>query len=142
MGVAPAWALRQASRNKTGEPQHEAGIQGQRQQELWVAPPQLPLLSSDHGFESDRSTASSSSSVSSMSGRWGGLRYPHHGRYPCWEPGGHMKINLPVFKDEDTKDAVTYQSWHCDLMCIVALHVEVVPFSPMPSIHYKVTQGS
>ena len=22
-----------------------------------------------------------------------------------------MKINLPVFKDEDTKDAVTYQSW-------------------------------
>ena len=26
-----------------------------------------------------------------------------------------MKINLPVFKDKDTKDAVTYQSWHCDL---------------------------
>ena len=26
-----------------------------------------------------------------------------------------MKINLPVFKDEDTKDAITYQSWHCDL---------------------------
>ena len=27
-----------------------------------------------------------------------------------------MKINLPVFKDEDTNDAVTYQSWHCYLM--------------------------
>ena len=27
-----------------------------------------------------------------------------------------MKINLPVFKDEDTKDAVTYQSWRWDLM--------------------------
>ena len=27
-----------------------------------------------------------------------------------------MKINLPVFKDEDTKDAVTYQSWCWDLM--------------------------
>ena len=27
-----------------------------------------------------------------------------------------MKINLPVFKDEDAKDAVTYQSWRLDLM--------------------------
>ena len=26
-----------------------------------------------------------------------------------------MKINLSVFKDEDTKDAVTYQSWRWDL---------------------------
>ena len=26
-----------------------------------------------------------------------------------------MKINLPVFKDEDTKDVVTYQSWRWDL---------------------------
>ena len=26
-----------------------------------------------------------------------------------------MKINLPVFKDDDAKDAVTYQSWHWDL---------------------------
>ena len=27
----------------------------------------------------------------------------------------HMKINLPIFKDKDTKDAVTYQSWRWDL---------------------------
>ena len=27
-----------------------------------------------------------------------------------------MKVNLPVFKDEDAKDAVTYQSWRWDLM--------------------------
>ena len=27
-----------------------------------------------------------------------------------------MKINLPIFKDEDTKDAVTYQSLRWDLM--------------------------
>ena len=27
-----------------------------------------------------------------------------------------MEINLPVFKDEDTKDVITYQSWHWDLM--------------------------
>ena len=26
-----------------------------------------------------------------------------------------MKINLPVFKDEDAKDAITYQSWRRDL---------------------------
>ena len=42
------------------------------------------------------------------------------------EPEGHMKINLPVFKDEDKKDAVTYQSWHWDLMvycCTGRLHL-------------------
>ena len=27
----------------------------------------------------------------------------------------HMKINLPIFKEEDAKDAVTYQSWRWDL---------------------------
>ena len=27
-----------------------------------------------------------------------------------------MKINLPVFKDKDAKDTVTYQSWRWDLM--------------------------
>ena len=27
-----------------------------------------------------------------------------------------MKINLPFFKDQDAKDAVTYQSWRWDLM--------------------------
>ena len=26
-----------------------------------------------------------------------------------------MKINLPVFKNEDAKDTVTYQSWRWDL---------------------------
>ena len=27
-----------------------------------------------------------------------------------------MKINLTIFKDENAKDAVTYQSWRWDLM--------------------------
>ena len=27
-----------------------------------------------------------------------------------------MKINVPIFKDEDVKEAVTYQSWRWDLM--------------------------
>ena len=26
-----------------------------------------------------------------------------------------MKFNLPIFKDKDTKDAITYQSWKWDL---------------------------
>ena len=84
---------------------------GQRQQGLWVAPPWLPSLSSDHGCKSDRSTLSTLSSVSSMSERLGGSRHLHCGWHPHRELGGHMKINLPVFKDEDTKDAVMYQSW-------------------------------
>ena len=31
-----------------------------------------------------------------------------------WEET-RMKINLPIFKDEDAKDAVTYQTWRWDL---------------------------
>ena len=81
-----------------------------------MAPPQSPLLSSDHGFESDRSSASTSSSVASVSEGSGGSRHPHHGHQPQRETGGHMKINLPVFKDKDTKDAITYQSWCWDII--------------------------
>ena len=95
-GWAPQWGL----------------DQGQRQWELWVVPPQSPLLSSDHGFKSDRSSASTSSSVSSMSERLGGSRHSNHGQWPHRESVGHMKVNLPVFKD---KDAITYQSWCWDL---------------------------
>ena len=41
-------------------------------------------------------------SRSSRQGRW-------HREEAC------MKINLPIFKDEDAKDAVTYQRWRWDL---------------------------
>ena len=57
---------------------------------------------------------STSLSVSSRSNRLGGSRWMHHG-WCCRKLGGPMKINLPIFKDEDTKDAVTYQIWHWDL---------------------------
>ena len=56
-----------------------------------------------------------------------------------------MKINLPVFRDEDTKDAVTYQSWCWGAgtqQCIVMLDGGIAPFSPTSSIPYKVTWGS
>ena len=53
-------------------------------------------------------------SISSQSDRLEGSQHSCCGR--CHrETGGHMKINLPIFKDEDTKDAVTYQSWRWDL---------------------------
>ena len=132
---------------ETGKQEWDLALQkgwdwGQRQQELWVAPPQTPSLLSDHGFDSDRSTASISSSVLSMSERLGRLRHPCCGWHPCWEPGGHVKINLLVFKDKDTKDAVTYHSWHWDLTVYHHAGCQDTPFSPMPSVHYKVTRGS
>ena len=55
------------------------------------------------------------SSMSSLSDRSEGFQHSQHGRQ-CRETGTHMKINLPIFKDEDAKDAVTYQSWRWDLM--------------------------
>ena len=111
----------------------------QRQWELWVAPPQSPLLSSDHRFESDRSSAVTSSSVTSMSERSGGSRHPCCGWWSSRETGGHMKINLVVFKDEDTKDAITYQSWCWDLLSIATLGAKIAPFFLMSSTPCKVT---
>ena len=54
-------------------------------------------------------------SVSSMSERLGSPRHSCHGQWSYRESGGHMKISQLVFKDEDTKDTVTYQSWCWDL---------------------------
>ena len=102
------------SRNDAGH-HSEAGTEARDNKSCGVVPPWSLSLLSDHGFESDRSIASTSSSASSMSERLGGSRHPHHGQYPHGEPGGHVKINLPVFKDEDTKDTIAYQSWCWDL---------------------------
>ena len=43
-----------------------------------------------------------------------GSRHSRWGRQH-WEEGACMQINPPTFKDEDTKYAVTYQSWRWDL---------------------------
>ena len=43
-----------------------------------------------------------------------------------------MKINLPIFKDEDAKDAVTYQSWRWDLMvyrCAGCRDLTLLPYA-------------
>ena len=81
----------------------------QRDQRL--PPPWLPSPSPDCGFESDRSLLSM---ASSMSDRLEGSQHSWWGRWH-WEDRAHMKINLPVFKEEDAKDVVTYQSWRWDL---------------------------
>ena len=65
--------------------------------------PWLQSPSTDHGFESDRSSLSMALSMSSMSDRSGGSWHSQCGRWHR-EGGAHMKINLPVFKDEDAKE--------------------------------------
>ena len=43
-----------------------------------------------------------------------------------------MKINLPIFKDEDAKDAVTYQNWRWDLMvyqCVGCRDHNLLPYA-------------
>ena len=52
--------------------------------------------------------------MSSLSDGSEGSQHSWCGRQ-CGETRAHMKINLPIFKDEDTKDAVTHQSWRWDL---------------------------
>ena len=52
--------------------------------------------------------------MSSWSDHLDGSRHSRQGRRH-WEEA-HMKINLPIFKNEGAKDAVTYQSWRWDLM--------------------------
>ena len=83
----------------------------QRDQRPWS--PRFPSQSLDCGFESNRSLLSTTSSMLSRSDCSDGSRHSRQGRWH-WEEAC-MKINLLVFKDEDTKDAVTYQSWRWDL---------------------------
>ena len=43
-----------------------------------------------------------------------------------------MKINLPVFKDEDAKDAVTYQIWRWNLtvyQCVGCRDCTLLPYA-------------
>ena len=84
-----------------------------RWRDQWPRLPRFPSPSLDHGFKSNRSSVSTASSVSSWSDHLDGSRHSRHGRRHREETC--MKINLPIFKDEDAKDAVTYQSWRWDL---------------------------
>ena len=110
---SPHWPLRGQEYNKHWR--------DQRPQTSW-----FPSPSPDHGFESDRSSLSTASLLSSRSDRSDGSPPPRWGRWHQ-EDGAHMKINCPVFKGEDAKDAVTYQSWRWDLMCISMLGAGTAP---------------
>ena len=49
-----------------------------------------------------------------------------------WEDRAHMKINFHVFKDEDAKDTVTYQSWRWDLTvywCVGCRDCTLLPYA-------------
>ena len=72
-------------------------------------------------------------SMSSWSDHSDGSRHSRQGRRH-WEDM-HMKINLPIFKDKDAKDAVTYQSWRWDLM--VYRHARCRDWYPL-TIHHQV----
>ena len=75
--------------------------------------PQFPSPSLHCGFESNRSLLSATSLMLSRSDWSDGSRLSRQGRQHREE--ACKKINLPVFKDMDTKDAVTYQSYRWDL---------------------------
>ena len=53
-----------------------------------------------------------------------------------------MKINLPVFKDKDAKDPVTYQSWRWDLMVYQHAGCGTTPSYPMQLDPCKATLES
>ena len=72
-----------------------------------LIPPQPPSPSPDCQFESNRSSVWTASSVSSQSDRSEGSQNSQCGRQHR-ETRAHMKINLPIFKDEDAKYVITY----------------------------------
>ena len=84
--------------------EHNRRQRNQKPQSPW-----LPSPFPDHGFESDRSSLSTMSLMLSRSDWSDGSRHSRQGRQH-WEEAC-MKINLTILKDEDAKDAVTYQKW-------------------------------
>ena len=101
--------------------------------------PQFPSPSPDCRFKSDWSLLSMASSMLSRSDRLDGSQCPKRGRWHQ-EDGAHMKINLPVFNNEDAKDAVTYQSWRWDLT--VYRHTGTTPSYPIQLDPCKAILGS
>ena len=53
-----------------------------------------------------------------------------------------MTINMPVFKDEDKKDAITYQSWCWDVMVYHHAGHHNCTLSPTLSAPYRAILGS
>ena len=94
-------------------PQQPSRGQGHNRRDQRPQSPRFPSPLLDWGLESDRSSISTASSISSWSDHSDGSGHSRWGRR-YWEET-RMKINLPILKDEDAKDAVTYQSLRWDL---------------------------
>ena len=111
----PGDALAHYSSDEGQTPRWPSQGQGhnRRQRDQQPRSPRFPSPSPDCGFESDRSSISMASSISSCSDCLDGSGCSRQGRRHQEETC--MKINLPIFKDEDAKDTVTYQSWRWDL---------------------------
>ena len=82
-------------------------------------------------------------SMLSMSDRSEGSWHSQHGRQHR-EDGARMKINLPVFKEEDAKDAVIYQSWRWDLTVYQCRDCTLLPYAIQSLQGYpgELVQGS
>ena len=102
----------------------------------------LNLKDPDCWFESDQSSVSTSSSVSSRFDRSGGSRHTNSGQWCCRESSDYLKINLPVFKDEDVKTPSLIKAGIGTWWCITTHGAETIPFSPMLSTPCKVIQVS
>ena len=93
--------------------------------------PQFPSPSPDHGFESNRGSLSMAFLMSSRSDRSDGSWHSWWGKQHQ-EDRAHIKIYLPVLKDKNAKDAVTYQSWRWDLMvyqCVGCRDHTLLPYA-------------
>ena len=101
------------------------------QRDLRLIQPQPPSPSPDHRFESGRNSVLAALLVSSQSDRLEGFWHSQCSRWHR-KTGAHMKINLPIFKDEDTKDPTTYQSWRWDLTvyyCVGCWDCTLLPYT-------------
>ena len=73
----------------------------------------------------------------------GAPRHQHYGWCCHWEPRGHMKINLPIFKDEDKKDAITYSKLALGYNGVSSRRVPKLHHPPLHDLlTYKITWGS
>ena len=117
------------------QPSLHQPLRGQDHNRCWrdLRPPlpQFPSHSLDCGFRSNRSSLLMASLMSSRSDRSDRSWHSQQGRWH-WEDGAHMKINLPVFKDQDAKDTVIYQSWRWNLIvyhCVGCRDHTLLPYA-------------
>ena len=97
--TTPEMPVLTINHHPTGHREAEIAWSTCRGEQGLISPwPLSPSL--DRGFENDRSSVLTASSVSLLLDRSKGSQYSQCGTQ-CRETRAHMKINLPIFKDED-----------------------------------------